>query len=35
MREYKVNESLAFNSYNENFVFSNMYLVQLNIMVLN
>ena len=25
MREYKVNESLAFNSYNENFVFSNMY----------
>lgn len=25
MREYNVNESLAFNSYNENFVFSNMY----------
>ena len=25
MREYNVNESLAFNSYNENYVFSNMY----------
>ena len=30
MRDYKKENSLAFNSYNENFVFSNMYPCTIN-----